>query len=356
MLFHRSATPPPPHRTLPLTLAAALASAIVLLPGAASAGSDDPSIVAGLAEQAVELVTSELGLVQQADDESGPSETVEIARLHLRQVDQAGVRVLMQLDQLEVRLTPAIRAALDPLPIPDPDNDAFRRPPSAIVYEAAVADLMRIGATPAAVLPDVQRSGSHSLSLLLVAAGALLLLATAALASAVRNEGAEDLEAMAWSDGLTGVANRRRLDRDLDEHGQTSFGPTSVIMIDLDHFKLVNDKHGHAMGDDVLRRVASLLTRLVRRGDVVYRYGGEEFCVLLPNATNDEARRVAERIVTAIRTVTLPDGTRVTASVGIADGEPAQVSDTLRFADQAMITAKAGGRNRVECVGDVVSV
>ena len=150
---------------------------------------------------------------------------------------------------------------------------------------------------------------------------------------------------MAWSDGLTGLANRRRLDRDLVS-GNRDAEPTGVIMMDVDHFKAVNDAFGHQVGDDILRRLGTLLAHHVRVDDVVYRYGGEEFCVLLPNAGPDETRRVAERLVHAARTVNLPNGANITVSVGVARTEGSEVSEAVEQADQALYRAKRQGRDQ----------
>src|ERR687898_2835439 len=98
---------------------------------------------------------------------------------------------------------------------------------------------------------------------------------------------------MAGSDGLTGVANRRRLDRDTAAHAGAS-GPTAVIMVDVDHFKQVNDTYGHQIGDDVLRAVGAALANRVRHDDVVYRYGGEELCILRPGASSRRRPAVAD--------------------------------------------------------------
>ena len=106
-------------------------------------------------------------------------------------------------------------------------------------------------------------------------------------------------QTLAMVDGLTSLGNRRRLDGDLettladsDRHG----GPVAFAMIDVDHFKNYNDTHGHAAGDAALRTVAQVIASCVRSGDVVYRYGGEEFSVLLPGTTTQEALAVTERI------------------------------------------------------------
>jgi diguanylate cyclase (GGDEF)-like protein len=316
-----------------------------------AAASDHVAMVGDLADQAIALVGRERDLVHLADPAESGGEALASARRDLGDVDREGTRVLAQFDRLGVELTSAIRSALGPLPVGGGNDGDLHAPPD-IVYDAAIHDLSRIGSTPGALLPESTGNGNGgSLGLLLVAAGALLALGVAAFSNAVSRSDGQELQAMAWSDGLTGVANRRRLDRDLTEHAGNAAalaGTTSVIMVDLDHFKQVNDVHGHRVGDEVLVQIGALLTRLVRRGDVVYRYGGEEFCVLLPNATTDEARRVADRIVTTVRTVKLPDGAAVTVSVGIAEGTPDGVADTLAIADRAMFAAKSAGRNRVE--------
>src|SRR5690606_36196627 len=142
-------------------------------------------------------------------------------------------------------------------------------------------------------------------------------LGAAALGNSLRRQPDRELETMAWSDGLTGLANRRRLDADL-VHFEESARPTAAIMVDIDRFKELNDTFGHALGAEVLRLVGEAIARQVRSGDVVYRYGGEEFCVLLPGASPDDARAVADRVVAAVREVARPDGRPVAVSVGLA--------------------------------------
>ncbi len=206
---------------------------------------------------------------------------------------------------------------------------------------------MRIAATPSASSPVDNHDGGGSIALLAVAAAALLALGLAALSNTLsRTEDELDLAAMAWSDGLTGVANRRRLDRDLAARSNGNAGPTAVIMVDVDHFKQVNDTYGHQVGDEVLREIGALLSAQVRHDDIVYRYGGEEFCILLPEASQSDARMIADRIVAAARSIELPGGNHVTVSVGVADGHPNDVAITLETADRALYAAKAGGRNR----------
>ncbi|HET8723008.1 MAG TPA: diguanylate cyclase [Anaeromyxobacteraceae bacterium] len=165
-------------------------------------------------------------------------------------------------------------------------------------------------------------------------------------------------EALATRDGLTDLPNRRallerarlELSRALRERG--SLG---VIMVDLDHFKEINDRFGHAAGDEALRRVAEALEKNRRDYDFGARWGGEEFVVLLPGATLEQAGGVAERIRGAIHAVELRVGegasVRLRASLGVVAATPAtapvEVDDLLASADEAMYRAKREGRDRV---------
>jgi diguanylate cyclase (GGDEF)-like protein len=159
----------------------------------------------------------------------------------------------------------------------------------------------------------------------------------------------------AMRDGLTGLANRRRLDRDLPDALAGGDRTIGIVMIDVDHFKTYNDTHGHAAGDEALRSVAEILSVNVRDGDVVYRYGGEEFCVLLPDTTDEEACAVAERLRAAVEAAPFAGeerqpGGKVTISVGLALTEGGDPDAALRSADGALYEAKHGGRNRVVVV------
>ncbi|MBU4214754.1 MAG: diguanylate cyclase [Cellulomonas sp.] len=163
-----------------------------------------------------------------------------------------------------------------------------------------------------------------------------------------------ELERLALLDPLTGTGNRRHLDRclerrasDLDRYG-TPFG---ALMVDVDHFKAVNDSHGHDVGDRVIARVAETILLGVRVGDDVARYGGEEFVVLTGKAEVDELAALAERLRSLVaRAVVLADGVRVrvTVSIGAASTrEDGATADLLPLADGRMRRAKATGRNRV---------
>jgi diguanylate cyclase (GGDEF)-like protein len=164
------------------------------------------------------------------------------------------------------------------------------------------------------------------------------------------------LEVMATTDPLTGLLNRRRfLEACQDELDRTRrYGcPLSVIALDLDHFKDVNDHLGHAAGDDVLRTLALVLRDQARQHDVAARLGGEEFAILLPETSLGDAIALGERLrrhVGALRLAIAGEALAVTASFGVADVLPTDltVEDALARADRALYRAKRGGRDRVE--------
>lgn len=163
----------------------------------------------------------------------------------------------------------------------------------------------------------------------------------------------QELERLATVDGLTGLNNRRRFDARLKEafqllrRNERGFG---LLLIDIDHFKSINDRHGHLIGDDVLRRLGQLLMQSTRITDFVARYGGEEFVVLLPDVRDSgEGQAVAEKIRAAVATASFPEVGQVTASVGLslARGDDSSAEAVVGRADQALYEAKAQGRNRV---------
>jgi diguanylate cyclase (GGDEF)-like protein len=161
---------------------------------------------------------------------------------------------------------------------------------------------------------------------------------------------------LARTDDLTGLTNRRKFMELADHELQRArrYGaPLAVILIDLDHFKRVNDSHGHQAGDRVLVRAAHLFAETVRAVDTVARYGGEEFAILLPATTADGAVELAERACRrlAAEMIELRDGRiSITASFGVAASgpeSPLRLDELLRRADDALYRAKADGRNRV---------
>jgi two-component system cell cycle response regulator len=156
-------------------------------------------------------------------------------------------------------------------------------------------------------------------------------------------------------DPVTGVANRLRMDEDLEvlwSRAQRYGHPFAAALCDIDEFKKYNDHFGHLAGDDVLRRVAQSIRKGLRQGDAFYRFGGEEFLVVLPEQSLSEAMRAMERVRGDIERLAIPAHTGVlTISVGVAELDLAvdhTLKDWLRRTDAALYQAKEGGRNRVE--------
>jgi diguanylate cyclase (GGDEF)-like protein len=166
----------------------------------------------------------------------------------------------------------------------------------------------------------------------------------------------DKLQIMATIDGLAGVLNRRRFMESATEElarARRYARPLSVIAIDLDYFKTVNDRFGHGAGDDVLAALAQTLQAQTRRQDIVGRLGGEEFAVILPETTIETAIALAERMRVEVSMVKLSVGgvpLTVTTSLGVAEMRPSDrtAEDLLGHADQALYRAKQQGRNRVE--------
>ncbi len=162
----------------------------------------------------------------------------------------------------------------------------------------------------------------------------------------------EKLRTQSLRDPLTGLYNRRYMEDALDRYvslAERTGGATSVVMIDLDNFKKLNDEHGHAMGDAVLRDVAAQLIGGLRPSDVVSRYGGEELIVILPGCTSEDARIKAEMMRTRIESLSEAHGTTITASFGVATVPETSTSavDVIPMADAALYSAKLGGKNCV---------
>lgn len=162
--------------------------------------------------------------------------------------------------------------------------------------------------------------------------------------------------ALSMTDPLTGLYNRRYLDQHLEsaiQRNRSANKPLSLIIIDIDHFKPVNDTHGHAAGDRILQQFAERIERNVRAFDLASRFGGEEFVVVLPEADPGLAERVAERLCIAVAEAPFDTGEAVgaidlTCSIGVATLLPGEERlDLLKRADHALYEAKNSGRNRV---------
>jgi diguanylate cyclase (GGDEF)-like protein len=150
------------------------------------------------------------------------------------------------------------------------------------------------------------------------------------------------------TDPLTGVVNRRGLHAAIDTMTEQA-REVAVVMLDIDHFKSVNDNHGHPVGDEVLKTITALIREEVRSEDIVARMGGEEFAILMPETNHESARRFAERLRRTIAKTDFRRVGHVTASFGIAcyPRHASSLYDTLNTADAALYQAKATGRNRV---------
>ncbi|MDN6857417.1 GGDEF domain-containing protein [Pseudomonas sp. CAN2814] len=167
------------------------------------------------------------------------------------------------------------------------------------------------------------------------------------------------LEYLAGHDPLTGLFNRRQFDQlvamELSRVARQP-APISLLMVDLDHFKFINDRYGHPLGDEVIRHTANLLRNYTRTGDSVARLGGEEFLLLLPDTSQPQARTIAEKVRRLLEETPLPIKDNLlylTASFGIAcleAGTPGTYEGLYAAADKALYKAKASGRNRVEVI------
>ncbi|MBW3549370.1 MAG: GGDEF domain-containing protein [Proteobacteria bacterium] len=160
-----------------------------------------------------------------------------------------------------------------------------------------------------------------------------------------------EVQRLATHDELTALANRRHMQERLAQEQsrfQRSGHPFSIALIDLDHFKCVNDRHGHGGGDEVLRTFAREAEATLRSGDAIARWGGEEFLLLLPDTRAPEAQASVERLLATIRVLPLDQAVPLTFSAGVTEHRPGEtVTETVARADRAMYAAKRAGRNRV---------
>ncbi len=246
----------------------------------------------------------------------------------------------------------------------------YLRPPLAAVLYVVVAVLGFLALPLTQTDPLLLASGRVSMFVLPMVALAfavlnwrknttnILLTRSLAQANATLVSKQAELERLALYDGLTGLCNRsefmRRADRELSRALRHRHH-TTLLLLDLDHFKQVNDSHGHPIGDAALCHVASVLAQTVRTSDLVARLGGEEFIVLLPQTRLDAALQCAEKLRLAVQNQPLTmDAGRllpITVSVGVVEVPPGGGVDMLvayAAIDRALYRAKAAGRNRVE--------
>jgi diguanylate cyclase (GGDEF)-like protein len=168
---------------------------------------------------------------------------------------------------------------------------------------------------------------------------------------------------MAMVDGMTGLKNHRTFQQAFDTmlvRASRRIDPLCLILMDIDHFKQLNDTYGHPFGDEVLKRVAAILGSAARKVDLAARYGGEEFALLLEDSDGDGGLQIAERVRKEIEQLKIPNETHGDVSVTISMGLSSYPSDgtekdeLITHADQALYLAKHNGRNRVCSWGEVV--
>ncbi|MFK8052823.1 MAG: GGDEF domain-containing protein [Woeseiaceae bacterium] len=226
--------------------------------------------------------------------------------------------------------------------------------------EAAMVSIIAISI----VLPSIFDGDNTGQIAMLAASLSVTLCLSVAFATLTAKQRLH-LKATTLLDPLTGAGNRRALDNDLDQaiqDAESSGDPFVLIMLDIDHFKTVNDLHGHSIGDAVLCAIADTLKTHIRPTDACFRAGGEEFVVLAMMSTLDQGQKLAERLRIEIANVSHPvmngeEDLNVTASFGIAEHKRRETRDSLyKRADDALYEAKRSGRNRLHLADRTLSL
>lgn len=175
-----------------------------------------------------------------------------------------------------------------------------------------------------------------------------------------------ELQTLSYQDSLTALANRRRFDQALADNwamAQRMRKPLALLMLDVDYFKAYNDHYGHQKGDEILRQIAQIISQVVvRTSDLASRYGGEEFAILLPDTTEEGAQFLAEQLQQKLQSANILHEyshicQRITVSIGIAAAVPESGEgprELVRLADEALYSAKAAGRNRIQTASDLI--
>lgn len=161
-----------------------------------------------------------------------------------------------------------------------------------------------------------------------------------------------ELERLASTDPLTGAGNRRKLYELLDRqlHLRRRYAnPVSLVVVDIDHFKRINDRFGHEIGDHVLMEFSRKIRGALREPDLLARIGGEEFVILAPQTDRKGVLAITEKVAETVRALRIEEAGGITASFGVAEAEAGEERDELlRRADQALYRAKSAGRDRIE--------
>jgi diguanylate cyclase (GGDEF)-like protein len=213
------------------------------------------------------------------------------------------------------------------------------------------------------LLPVLERAEVDAVVMLVRRVSEIFEPSSVELAGALVEQGATALALVrarseAGTDAVTGAMNHRAMRRRLDEEigrAMRTGGPLSCLLLDLDDFKLVNDRHGHAAGDALLREVVQALVGEFRAFDRVARYGGDEFVVILPNAELDSAAAAATRALERLQALTsYAEAEGVSASIGVAQWSPRMRTDELLAAcDAALLRSKREGKGRVTRAAEV---
>lgn len=240
---------------------------------------------------------------------------------------------------------------------------AKRRPGAAVlaagwampIVVSLLYPLRAIGLVPSDWIPDGLMMAAATLECLILSLPVTARIRTLRVEHERAQERHSILERQAQTDALTGLANRRGFRDALDRAGAGLLpgAPLSVLVIDIDHFKRVNDRYGHGTGDMILQHVAGHVARMAGAGAIVARHGGEEFVVALAGHDLPRAGTIAERIRATVGESFDPDSTlpAVTVSIGVATGPFAAMDALLSEADRALYRAKEAGRDRVEVAG-----
>jgi diguanylate cyclase (GGDEF)-like protein len=300
-------------------------------------------------ERAVQTLEDELVELSRPPQPAGAASAEPTAAF--KAADEAAWDALIELQNAGAYVPP--RALMVLQLMPPPDSTAQR--PQAEDYRLGIDALRQSANRPPPANFGANATGTDNTTsdTIAVSAVAVALLGLVIGCGALwRGRRHDQLASIACTDGLTGLMNRRQFDLDVGTTSQRAKTCTAALMIDVDHFKSFNDTYGHACGDDVLRQVSNTIDRNIRRGDVAYRYGGEEFSVLLPGTDKEAAEIVAERVRHAIETISLDYDAHVTASIGVASAASKQLESVVVAADAAMFNAKSAGRNRTMVDGN----
>ena len=303
---------------------------------------------------------------------------VQLCRAIASDLSPDGV-VLLTPEQDGTLILRAHEGALKPIPqtsqalMPDgnyAERALERRKPLVVHADGDIRSVLYNGAGSELLLPMV--SGGRTIGMLVLASRSedafpeediqTLVSVADICATAIQNaHNFQQVEAMAYVDGLTGVYNRRHFERKIAEEIDRAArynGTLSVMMVDLDHFKRVNDEFGHLLGDEVLRSVSQLFLGALRNSDICCRYGGEEFAIILPETSEPQALKVAQKLRKLVADYDFAGVPRqITISAGVADFPNCGPTrdDIVGAADHSLYLAKQAGRNRVMSKHDVGS-